>query len=440
MRSKYIEYRDGMPSEVWHNEDLRSLFGAGRWGRDDFDRLTDALGRHGTLTMPPLPSGLFGAAAVDPDDVSGYGHVWVRDNVYVAYGHHAAGRPEVAGRIARALLDFYHAHRFRFDDVINGGADPADVMCRPHIRFDGVTLRESAQQWPHAQNDALGYALWLYATLAAAEVVVLDEQAIRTLALFPRYFAAIRYWADEDSGHWEETRRRSAASIGVAMAGLDRLAGLTRARAKVFAAAGFTAPLVDLTFELAGRGRAALDSILPSECAQISPAQNRRYDAALIFLIHPLGVVSQPMADLILADVDRYLTSTRGVRRYLGDSYWAPDYDELLRAEDRTRDFSEDVQSRDALLDRIGHEAEWCIFDPMLSALYGRRFLATGSLDDRDRQRHHLERALSQITADWQCPELYYLRGGAWVPNPHTPLRWTQANLLAALAAVRLPG
>ena len=52
---------------------------------------------------------------------------------------------------------------------------------------------------------------------------------------------------------------------------------------------------------------------------------------------------------------------------------------------------------------------------------------------DRQKQVEHFNRLLSQVTADWRCPELYYLRKGEYVPNPHVPLQWTQANLLVAL-------
>jgi hypothetical protein len=52
---------------------------------------------------------------------------------------------------------------------------------------------------------------------------------------------------------------------------------------------------------------------------------------------------------------------------------------------------------------------------------------------EAEKQVEHFNRSLSQVTADWRCPELYYLRRGEYVPNPHVPLQWTQANLLVAL-------
>ena|SRR5215469_12271165 len=48
-----------------------------------------------------------------------------------------------------------------------------------------------------------------------------------------------------------------------------------------------------------------------------------------------------------------------------------------------------------------------------------------------------LNRSLKQLTEDMQCPELYFFRHGNWVPNPHTPLAWTQANLALALSLMK---
>jgi hypothetical protein len=53
-------------------------------------------------------------------------------------------------------------------------------------------------------------------------------------------------------------------------------------------------------------------------------------------------------------------------------------------------------------------------------------------------QVRYLNRALGQLTAKGQCPGLYYLKGVEWVPNNHTPLAWTQGNLMVALHQLKL--
>jgi GH15 family glucan-1,4-alpha-glucosidase len=404
---------------------------------DELSALREVLRRHGTLDFVRLPTGLFPASSAGESvEASGYGHVWVRDNVYVAYAHYVVGQTDIAAGVARALLEFFDRHRRRFEDIISGAVDPQTIAARPHVRFDGKGLSEIAERWPHAQNDALGYFLWLYAEMALHGALEPTERELSMLALFPHFFKAIEFWQDQDSGHWEEVRKISASSIGTVVAGLESLRRLLDVRAS-------DPDLIPLTADLAERGRQALAEILPNECVQISPSRNRRYDAALIFLLYPLGVVDGPMADLLLHDAAQYLTGRIGIRRYLLDSYYAPDFDRDYPAEKRTADHSGGTESRDMLINDVGEEAQWCMFDPILSAYYGSRYGATRSAADLERQVHHFNRALAQITDLWQCPELYYLQtiepGGKELrPNTHVPLLWTQANLLLALEAMRL--
>ena len=117
-----------------------------------------------------------------------------------------------------------------------------------------------------------------------------------------------------------------------------------------------------------------------------------------------------------------------GIKRYAGDSYFCQDYDEWFSPDQQSSDFTDRLDYRDAFL-QPNCEAQWCIFDPLLSVIYGERFLAdrtdTGSFR---KQVHYFNRSLQQITADGLCPELYFIKDGRYVPNAHTPLAWTQAK------------
>jgi phosphorylase kinase alpha/beta subunit len=428
---------------VFHNRDLERLHSPDDYTPAQVHAVAAALEAHGTLRVEPLPTGLYAASSAGGPDASGYRHVWVRDNVYVALALWRSGEPARAAAVARGLLGFYGRHRRRFEvAAVAAGFDARDVISRPHVRFDGLTLQEIPGRWAHAQNDALGYCLWLAAMLAARRVFTPTVEEVETLQELVGYLEAIRFWDDEDSGHWEETRKISASSIGAVDAGLRAWRELLRAaQLRDVRLAGVTIPEARM-LEIAATalideaGRALVD-ILPAECTQPSPRQQRRYDAALLFLVHPLGVVHGALADRILADVHEQLEGAVGIRRYPGDSYWTPDYERRVARADRTRDYSDDIEARDALLDGPGREAQWCVFDPMLSALYGERRKAGGTDADRARQVAHFNRALAQVTGDWACPELYYERDGVLVPNPHTPLLWTQANLRLALTVLR---
>jgi phosphorylase kinase alpha/beta subunit len=412
----------------------------------DLDRLTTMLHEQGTFNFPRLDSGLFPAAVSGaPDlDYTGYDNVWVRDNIQIAHAHWLIGKNEVAVDTVRALMKYFLRYRKRIDDVNAGIADHTDPMNRPHIRFRGSDLSEIDEKWAHAQNDALGYLMWLYSKLAASRELTVDPAEFELLTALAWYLETIKFWQDEDSGHWEENRKISASSIGVATAGLAALGELLESDAAPAIAGSAHLKLTDRqrVAELVAKGRTALAGILPAECNQADPSKARRYDSALLFLIWPTRVVDDAMADRILADVIGHLGGEHGIRRYIGDSYWCADYKTLLPPEERTADFSDDLSKRDRLL-KPGAEAQWCIFDPVISIIYGERFQRSPQPADLERQTHFLNRSLGQLTKPGgrfpplRCPESYYLEAGRYVPNDITPLLWTQANLAVALKSMR---
>lgn len=419
-----------------HNQRIRDLVRP-EYELAEIQQLRRFLSEQGTLRFKSLPNGLFPAAAVNAEtEYTGYANVWVRDNIHVANAHWVLGERDVAAKTLSTLMDYFKTAQQRFQDVIETPSLADDPMNRPHIRFDGASLKEIDQKWSHAQNDALGYFLWLYCRLVVADVLKPDAGDLAQLRLFPGYFQAVRYWQDEDSGHWEEARKVEASSIGAVVAGL-------RALQQVMEHRDFGSRLSGLSLEpstlqhLIQQGERALSEILPAESLQ--PAQQqRRYDSALLFLVYPLKVVGTAMADQIVQDVIDNLQGDYGIKRYLDDSFWAPDYRAKTSESERTDDVSEDSASRDALLSP-GGEAQWCIFDPIVSVIYGLKYQESREPENLEQQTHYLNRSLGQITADdfalggLLCPELYCLEGGQYLPNDATPLLWTQANLATAL-------
>ena len=411
---------------------------------EDIRQLIEFLKAQQTFDFPTLDNGLFPAALLNPEtEYIGYRNVWVRDNILIAYSHYVCNQTNVSLKTVNAVMAYFQQHTGRFTGIIEAKADPNNVMERPHIRFDGHTFGEIAQTWSHAQNDALGYFLWFYCKLTTEELIKPQPEDLKMLAIFPLYFEAIRYWEDEDSGHWEETRKVEASSIGVVVAGLKRLKQILTAPSLASGCQyndrwngkrGVTPQFID---KLIAKGMTSLTRILPAECSQ-PPPKTRRYDAALLFLIYPLQIVEDAMADQILTDVITHLQGDYGVKRYLGDSFWAADYTKKLAPETRTADFSEDISVRDALL-KAGEEAQWCIFDPIISVIYGLKFQKTRRQEFLNLQILYLNRSLGQLTdrdcpfGEFKCPELYYIQEGRYTPNEATPLLWTQANLQVAL-------
>lgn len=410
----------------------------------DVDGIVNFLTDQGTFRFPSLPNGLFSAALDEGGEhaQTGYANIWVRDNVHIAHAHWVIGDTSAAVKTARALLTFYHRYRHRFTDIIEGRVDASDPMQRPHIRFRG-DLTELSEKWSHAQNDALGYWLWLTSKLALAGDLDLQADDTRLLGDLLRYWRTIEFWQDEDSGHWEEVRKISMSSIGVAVGGLMEFERWLLSSAGLRTA---DLSLVGLARELIQRGRDALVVGLPSECIQPAPVQRRSYDAALLFLHYPMEILpvttTGQAESQILEQVSQHLQGAIGIRRYLGDSYWCADYKTLLKVDERTADFSDNLESRDRLL-KPGMEAQWCLFDPILSVIHGRRYQQSHDPADRREQLFRLQRSLAQMSTAqsrfgaYRCPESHYCENGQWGPNDITPLLWTQANLRLALHFMR---
>jgi hypothetical protein len=431
---------------------------------DDVRKILAFLEEKGTLCFPSFENGLFPAAIAADAQNTGYKYAWIRDNVFIAYAHFISGQSNVAIRNLCAQMKYFKKYKFRFERVVDTQARPSSVMERPNIRFNGRSLAEVDEPWEHAQNDALGYFLWLYCKLAMNTIQedryesnqLFQEDDIEMLALFALYFLGIRYWEDEDSGHWEEGRKIAASSIGVVIAGLK---ALRRLCIKVFSPIyrlscndkTVTAALLD---ELIARGVSAMNNILPSECIQPG-SRKRRFDSALLFLVYPLELVKGEMAETIVSDVINNLQGDLGVRRYSGDTFWCRDFQDLPK-EVQTSIYTNRqkwLKSNNKLV-VAGEEAQWCIFDSIISALYGRRFQTPErKIDHLKKQIIYFNRALRQVTYkgstvkvsqadgrqvfieidEYKCPELYYIQEDRYSPNVTTPLLWTQANLIIAL-------
>ncbi len=424
-----------------HNDRIAQLVKT-KYNVQDLRDIRMLLQERGTFHFPALDNGLFPAAIVAAStEYTGYAAVWVRDNVYVAYAHYIMGETDIALKTINCLMQYFHKHKIRFENIINSQVDPDRVMERPHIRFNGKNLEEINQSWEHAQNDALGYFLWFYCKLVDDRILQPSQQDIETLALFPLYFEAISYWADEDSGHWEEARKVEASSIGVVIASLQALKELINIKSSIIThACQYKDKLItiELLDDLTQKGVEALKTILPSECIQ--SGKERRYDSALLFLIYPLQVIDSEVADRILDDIIDNLQGKYGIYRYLGDSFWCRDYEDIpenIRTTISTEREQWLKENGRALRD--GEEAQWCIFDSIISTIFGVKFQKTKQAKFLEQQTFYLNRSLGQITAEdskiggFKCPELYYLKGADYVANDATPLLWTQANLSIAL-------
>lgn len=388
---------------------------------------------HRSHLLRPIANGLFAATPeLKEGSASGYQNAWIRDNVMVGNSFRLRDQLDVASGASQGLTNYFSKHLNRFHKIIELPALKENIQERPHVRFDALTLSEIGENWPHAQNDALGYALWLRFVMANSgdNPWPLTASDWQVYGLFPDYFAAIEFWSDPDSGSWEETRKVNNSSVGAVVAGLVQI---RRCILQTVASRAELPASVDKNFlhkidSLIDKGRERLAKTLPFE----SPPE-RMMDGALLFLIYPVDVLkSRDMENSILNLTEARLRGPMGIKRYLGDSYFCQDYDRWFPPEQQAADFSNSIAYRDALL-APGCEAQWNLFDPIISIIYGQRYAESRQKSDLERQTHHFNRSLSQNTADGQCPELYFLKDGKFVINDHTPLAWTQANQALAL-------
>lgn len=317
----------------------------------------------------------------------------------------------------RSLAAFLLTQQPKIRGIIAGQIAPDDPTLRPHVRFDGRGLAEWHEPLVQDQNDALGYFLWLFARLVVAGRVQPTAAEWSLLVDLPLYFRAIRYWEDEESGHWQRVRKISASSIGVVVTGLVEYARLLQhpAAGPALQRTGVSLDGNELA-ELLEAGGTALEAILPAECIQADPQQGCRYDAALLFLVYPLKLLDGPMADAIVEDVTTHLIGEHGIRRFLKDS---------------SRRAADPPES--------GLEEQSCLFDPIVSVIYGARFMKYRDPVDRQFQTRFLNRSLSQLTGSdsgreaYRCPESWRWQSGAYAPGEGTPSLWVQANLRLAL-------
>ena len=403
--------------------------------------IQDFLRKNDVFSFSRLHNGLFPASATHDNNISGYSNVWIRDNIFIAHSIYATNDKVSAAETLKSLFNFLNLQRNKFLRIIEDPTLAKINRNRPHVRFDGLHMQELHESWAHGQNDALGYFLWFTCLLAKENLINLSKNDIDLLLIIVEYFNSIRFWQDEDNGHWEEVAKISASSIGAALSGLI----LFREFIDTVDHHETDIPtnIIKMCDSLIAIGTNTLSAILPNECVQNDPMLNRKYDAALLFLIYPLNLqmLDAETVKEILNRTKKYLQGDFGVRRYLGDSYWFPNYKQYLPPETRTKDFSENIAQRDRFI-TVGQEAQWCIFDPIISCIYGNLYLADRSNSNYRNMCHHFNRALGQLTQDssefggMKCPEAYYINENNYVPNDHTPLQWTQANLLQALQMV----
>lgn len=407
----------------------------------------------GVFTFPAYESGLFPASDLSPEQrqATGMGMAWFRDNALVATALYQDGRVQEAGRVGSAFLNILHNN-----EPILRGESPN----RLPVRVEGDSLENDSE--PRQQNDSVGYALWFTSRLINDGVLRPTADDLERLAQTAEYLGRVEYWHDPDEGHWEEDRRVHGSSIGVDVAALHEAQ-------QMFEQFDYQ-PNVDFE-SLIERGSEALYVILNSGVTDLpnpnepdaKPEQmypksihadpqvekffqnfdvhRREQDAALLFLVEPLGILGGEWAERIVEGIERELVREHGIARYAGDTYWEPRFTDIMSVDERTTQAEGRTEQRNLTAAGVAYtetEAQWTMFDPILSTYWGKRYAESGAEEHREKQLHYLDRSLAhlqpQANGKLAMPESKYLDGeNRWVANDHSPLLWAHANLLTAV-------
>lgn len=403
---------------------------------DSPKRLGHELEEVGALQFRPRRSGLFAASDIADEalaEKTGMGMAWFRDNAHVANALSERGRDdniEQARGVGRAFLQILQAN----EQLLYSATHDPDAPRLP-VRVQADTLNNDSEQ--RFQNDSTGYAIWLPAQLMLRGLLEPSRDDLGMFAATARYLEAGRFWQQADEGQWEEDRQIHASSIGVVVASLSAVA-------RVFDRHDYKTD-VDLQ-QVINRGSDVLSTILGQygETPPTGDYPGRQYDASHLFLTESLRLFdgASKLANREVRQIEERLVRSKGTIRYPGDSYYAPGFTEMLAPGERTSQAEGRLEWRNTLgpdAERAQTEAQWTLFDPLLSSYWGRQYAATKDVAHRQRQLYYLNRSLAQYVEvggqGLHVPELYYKNRetSPWTTNDHVPLIWSQANMLLAL-------
>lgn len=331
-----------------------------------------------------LPHGLYIASPSQH-----YSAVWIRDSLYISLPYLNKSCNTYA-RAMHRLLDLMHEYSWKIDIHIK--ERPRESWQYIHAKYDAHSVKELAEEWGHAQHDAVGMLLWAIGEGERHGKHIIrhgrDRDMVQKLV---HYLQTCEYWHDTDNGMWEEKREIHASSVGACVSGLTSVRYL-----------------VDVPQWLIDHGINTLHQLGSSE------TDNRPIDMAQLSLIYPHRVYSRQTAIQVLEKMEQRLVRTHGVVRYEGDSYYS-----TIEHQGRHFPFSH----------YHGTEAEWCLGLPWLAICY----LELGNYEKAQQYLQHTERT---ILPDGSIPELYYANSNNY--NPNTPLGWANAMYVVALERMKI--
>lgn len=239
-----------------------------------------------------------------------YAYGWLRDGAYCALAMDAAGERESAAEFyawASRVIESQQARIAAITGQLADGRLPERLEMLPaRYTLTGEPEVIEGEAWPNFQLD--GYGTWLFAVDSHLNGE-LSPAFAASVALAARYIDAC--WQLPCFDYWEESGDRQHTSTLAAIA-----AGLRSA----------SRLLGDPSFETTARTivQFMLDNCVADGSFTKGPA-DPRVDASLVSIATPFRLLDarHPVMVATVARVRAELsTSTGGIRRYLGDTYY----------------------------------------------------------------------------------------------------------------------
>jgi GH15 family glucan-1,4-alpha-glucosidase len=316
-----------------------------------------------------------------------YSYVWLRDSCYevLPYLNKPCDRYE---KTYHRILDLFREYEWKLD--IHQTKKPVEQWEFIHAKYDAYTVREIDAPWGHHQLDAVGAILFgIGEGIKAGKDIIRDQKDLEIIQKLVGYLECCRYWDNPDNGMWEEWREIHSSSVGACIAGLQAIRDI-----------------VFVPHELILKGYKTLAKMFPVE------SSDRPVDLAQLSLIYPYKVLFEHDAKVIIDRVETLLLRKQGVIRYLGDSYYATNAHEGRQHK---------------LTHYYGYEAEWTFGLPWLALCH----LELGNIKKAEKYVGWTEKVMLE---DGSLPELYF--AGSTVPNPNTPLGWSNALFILAKESI----
>jgi len=260
-----------------------------------------------------------------------------------------------------------------------------------HPRYTADTVQEVPVEWGNCQHDAWGAIVWgVGMGIKQGKKMLRDQHDHTILQKLVGYLECVHFWEDADNGAWEEWREVHTSSVGACVAGLEAV------KDTVF-----------VHQSSIDRGRKALGRLFPHESG------SRPYDLIQLSMVYPFNVLTKEESLVIIKQIEQHLLRSRGVARYLGDSY----YSTLEEKDGRNL----------PLYHYYGEEAEWVMGYLFLSLSH----LKLGNISEAER---YLNLTDEVMLSNGALPELYYATSEQFNEN-HT-LGWNSALYILTKEAI----